>query len=111
MDKYTTPHSKPNPHENELLTVLIEEAAEVIMAGTKLQRFGRDDGYPGTERTNGQDLGREIGEFLELVDRVVACGLTTQGVINSGKILKAKKLETYLQTSANERFPFRGESS
>jgi len=97
-DRYVTPHSLPTPHERELLTILSEEAAEIIVAASKLQRFGREDGYPGTGRTNGGDLGAEIGDLEELVDRIVALGLTTRADIAAGKARKAKKLAVYLQT-------------
>jgi hypothetical protein len=98
--RYITPHDLPTPHERELLTILSEEAAEIIVAASKLQRFGRDDGYPGTVRTNGSDLGAEIGDLEELVDRIVAAGLTTRAAIAAGKAHKAKKLSVYLQTKA-----------
>lgn len=100
--KYITPHALPTPHQRELLTVLSEEAAEIIVAASKLQRFGRDDGYPGTDRTNGSDLGFEIGDLEEMVDRIVAAGLTTRELIAEGKAHKAKKLPLFLQTSSED---------
>ena len=98
-DRYLSSHDLPTSHQRELLTILSEEAAEIIVAASKLQRFGRDDGYPGTDRTNGSDLGAEIGDLEELVDRIVAAGLTTRDDIASGKVRKAKKLAVYLQTN------------
>jgi hypothetical protein len=98
--RYVSPHPLPSPHERELLQVLTEEASEVILAISKMQRFGRDDGYPGTDRTNGEDLGGEIGDLMELVDRVVAAGLTTREAIAAGKSRKAVKLAVYLQTDS-----------
>jgi len=100
-DRYVSPHPLPTPHQAELLTVLSEEAAEIVVAASKLKRFGRDDGYPGTTRTNGSDLGAEIGDLEELVDRIVRAGLTTREAIAAGKERKARKLAVYLQTSAS----------
>jgi len=99
--RYVTPHALPTPHERELLTVLMEEAAEIIVAASKLQRFGRDDGYPGTGRTNGYDLGAEIGDLEEMVDRLVAAKIISRLDISDGKVRKAKKLSVYLQTHEN----------
>jgi hypothetical protein len=100
LKRYVSPHPLPTAHQAELLTVLSEEAAEIIVAASKMARFGRDDGYPGTLRTNSNDLGLEIGDLLEVVDRIIAAGLTTRDYIESGKRRKALKLEVYLQTEA-----------
>ena len=97
--RYVSPHALPTPYERELLVILAEEAAEIIVAVSKLQRFGRDDGYPGTDRTNGRDLGFELGDLEELIDRVVAAGLVSRADIVAGKAQKAEKLSVYLQTS------------
>ena len=39
-----------------LLICLAEEAGEIIQACAKALRFGLDDGYPGTDRTNAGDI-------------------------------------------------------
>jgi len=54
--------------EQYLLICLAEEAAEVSLATSKVLRFGVSDGYPGTERTNGDDLAKEINDFLAIVN-------------------------------------------
>lgn len=48
MSRYISKHPKPTPYERELLTILMEEAAEVIVMASKILRFGAGDGYPGS---------------------------------------------------------------
>lgn len=42
-ERYVTSCELPSPYERELLTILIEECAEVQQRATKLLRFGRDE--------------------------------------------------------------------
>ena len=42
--------------KEHLLVCLAEEAGEIIQACAKALRFGLDDGYPGTDRTNAGDI-------------------------------------------------------
>ena len=53
--------------QEHLLTCIMEEAAEVQLAAAKALRFGLDDGYPGTDRTNRGDLGYEITDLMAVV--------------------------------------------
>ena len=43
-----------------LLACLAEECAEVAQAVGKALRFGLDDGYPGTDRKNADDIAKEL---------------------------------------------------
>lgn len=51
-----------------LLTCLAEEAGEVVQAVTKALRFGLKDGYPGTDRTNEQDIQDEFAQLLAVME-------------------------------------------
>lgn len=51
-----------------LLTCISEECAEVQQAVAKAQRFGLDDGYPGTDRTNRGDLEKEITDLFAVLE-------------------------------------------
>lgn len=51
-----------------LLACLAEECSEVAKAAMKAQRFGVADGYPGTDRTNGGDIAKELNELLAIVE-------------------------------------------
>jgi NTP pyrophosphatase (non-canonical NTP hydrolase) len=50
--------------QEHLLTCLAEEAGEIVQAVTKALRFGLDDGYPGTDRTNKMDIQIEIRQLI-----------------------------------------------
>lgn len=52
---------------DELLTLLIEECAEVIQAATKIQRFGWDRHQP-YYGENREVLAHEIGDVLGVID-------------------------------------------
>ncbi len=52
---------------DEILVVVIEEAAEVIKAATKIQRFGWDRNQPGYG-INNEVLAMEIGDLLGAID-------------------------------------------
>lgn len=61
----------------------------MIQAATKAQRFGLDDGYPGTDRTNRQDLVNEsndlIGALEHLSEREELQGLFDRKMIDAKK--------------------------
>ena len=50
-----------------LLVCLSEECSEIIQAINKGQRFGLEDGYPGTPRTNIGDIIRELNDLEGVV--------------------------------------------
>ena len=57
-----------------LLACLAEEAAEVGLAIGKALRFGLTDGYPGTERTNADDIARELNDLFAVAEMLEDCG-------------------------------------
>lgn len=50
-----------------LLTCLNEECSEVQQALSKALRFGMQDGYPNTERTNEGDLITELNDLMAVL--------------------------------------------
>ena len=57
----------------DYLPLVVEEAAEVIQSITKIQRFGPDRRYPNgphADETNTEALEMEIGDLLEVIDRL-----------------------------------------
>jgi len=45
-DKFITPCELPTEYEREVLTILMEECAEVIQRASKALRFGLDEVQP-----------------------------------------------------------------
>lgn len=64
--------------KEHLLVCLIEECAEIQQAASKALRFGLDDGYPGSDTTNSQDMGREITDLIAVIDLCREHGMALQ---------------------------------
>ena len=78
------------------LEVLAEEAAEVIQRKCKISRFGLFDVYPGEDGMSNQHLlEREIGDFLAMVEILVANGTVGRPGIEAGRKRKLIKLEKW----------------
>lgn len=95
--RYVTPHSPPEGALRELLVILGEEAAEIVVAASKALRFGLDDGYPGTERTNRDDLTREVGDLLAVVTELQRFNLFPQVEMDDARRRKVAKLRRFMQ--------------
>jgi len=94
---------KPNgipltDYERELLTILAEEAAEVIQAATKLIRFGKEN-HPDTGKSNSEMLGLELGDLIYVADLVIDADLTQMRAIDDGRQRKLERLAHYMQSS------------
>lgn len=94
------PHTQPSKAEAERLHMLAEEAGEIVQACMKILRHGYHSFHPG--RPNGTNLGdleREIGNFQELVEDMVAAGDLMSTGIAMGRDDKRtnKKRYTYCQ--------------
>lgn len=80
----------------EILTILQEECAEVIVDISKCFRFGPDQCMMDTDETNIQRLQKELGDVQALVDLLVKknIGVTKAG-INTAKQHKLNKLKIW----------------
>ncbi len=97
MEKFVTPGELPSAYEREVLTILMEEAAEVQQRASKILRFGRDEVQPGQDLTNKVRLSGEVGDFLALVDEAKAAGLLDVDTITEAVRLKRVKLRIFMQ--------------
>lgn len=55
-------------NEQHLLLILAEECAEVAQRATKAIRFGLDQKHPVEHWNNRQQLERELGDLMAMVD-------------------------------------------
>lgn len=93
--------------EDHLLLIVEEEAGEiaqaslrVAQAASKALRFGLDDGYPGTDRTNREDLVKEVNDLLGTLELLQEQGVELPGLFDRGAIdAKKAKVERYLNYS------------
>jgi NTP pyrophosphatase (non-canonical NTP hydrolase) len=85
-----------NDDTKEILTILQEECAEVIVEVSKCFRFGPDQMMEGLEVTNIQRLQKEIGDLQAMIELLVDnnVGVTTEG-LKLAKKEKFKKLKKW----------------
>lgn len=89
------------PYERELVMILQEECAEVIVAASKLLRFGKGDRYnDGVENT--KKLGLEIGDVLCMIRNTWKVGIITEKDIASGTARKDQRLNKFMQTKPDD---------
>ena len=78
---------------------LAEECAEVQQAIAKALRFGLCDGYPGTDRTNAEDIAAELDDLTAvaemLQDEAVLRKRNTEAVY--AKVLKVVRWMHYAE--------------
>ena len=76
---------------NEILDILQEECAEVIVAVSKIRRFGIDNTYKegGTQR---EHLVQELGDVTLLVELLKAHGVYTDQELHAAQVRKSQKL-------------------
>ncbi len=87
----------------EILTILQEESAEVIVEVSKCFRFGPDQLMEKTNLTNIQRLEKELGDLCAMIDLLVDkdIGVTHAG-ISSAKAAKFEKLKQYSNIRINK---------
>ena len=86
-----------NEDTREILIILQEECAEVIVEISKCFRFGPDQMMEGMDVTNIKRLQKELGDLQAMIELLVdnKVGVTTQGL----KEAKKAKFETLTQWS------------
>lgn len=109
-DHFVSPCVLPTPAEAEILTTLIEEAAEVIQRATKLLRFGRDEVQPGQQLSNCYRLSEEVGDFNAMVKIAEAAGLLNWHGIKDGEARKPVRFAKYRQHRPSQSLPTDGEA-
>jgi len=85
-----------NDDTKEILTILQEECAEVIVEVSKCFRFGPDQMMEGMDVTNMERLQKEIGDLQAMIELLVdnKVGVTTQG-LKEAKKAKFQKLKMW----------------
>jgi hypothetical protein len=80
-----------------LLTCINEESVEIAQIAMRLSqatckalRFGMDDGYPNTDRTNRLDLVREANDLIGALEGLMEAGVDLPGLFDR-KAIEAKK--------------------
>lgn len=87
--------TKLSEKEKEILDILQEECAEVIVAISKINRFGLDNIKPNKELTNRQHLAEEIGDLLAMVDLCYDNSLISYTEVEIARYKKIEKLKEW----------------
>ena len=92
-----------NDDTKEILTILQEECAEVIVEVSKCFRFGPDQMMEGVEVTNIQRLEKELGDLQAMIELLVDnnVGVSVQG-LKTAKKAKFEKLKHWSNLTINK---------
>lgn len=92
-----------NDDLREVLTILQEECAEVIVDVSKCMRFGPDQIMEGQELTNLQRLEKEIGDVQAMIEILedLKVGVTRVGIFEA-KMKKYEKLKQWSNIKFNK---------
>ncbi|WP_024341016.1 hypothetical protein [Bradyrhizobium japonicum] len=98
-DRFIPTDGRPlTPYEREILTILQEECAEVIVAASKLLRFGAGNTNPSTGESNVRELSLELGDLQKMLSIVGGTDLADASQIEAGYLRKGRRLSRFLQT-------------
>lgn len=92
-----------NNKEKEILDITQEECAEVIVAISKISRFGLDNIKPGKPKTNREHLAEELGDLQAMIDLCIKFNLVGSEQVSiaaDNKIAKLKKWSNIFSTEA-----------
>lgn len=100
-EKFVTPGDLPAPFEAEALTILMEEAFEILpFLGTRASkciRFGLGEVQPGQTETNAQRLAAECGDIIAVVELLIERGAIDGNLVQATTEAKRAKLQKFMQ--------------
>lgn len=79
----------------EILDILQEECAEVIVEISKCRRFGLESRHYKTDIMHKEMLGNEIADVLVMIDLLVDHGIIDNDMIDKAKQKKVDKLKIW----------------
>ena len=103
-DRFVPSDGRPlTPYEREILTILQEECAEVIVAASKLLRFGVGNTNPSTGKKNDEDLGLEVGDLQQMIDKIIFAEIVSRDHLIDGMVRKQDRLIQFMQHAPERR--------
>jgi NTP pyrophosphatase (non-canonical NTP hydrolase) len=79
----------------EILDITQEECAEVVVAVSKISRFGLDNYKPGKPKTNRQHLEEEVGDLLAMIDLMLEHNVIDIDSVELARVAKKEKLKLW----------------
>lgn len=84
-----------NKQQEEILTILQEECAELIQMVSKCRRFGIDEQHLKAQQPNRQRLTEEIGDVLAMINLCINNKIVNQTDVIVAQENKFKKLKEW----------------
>ena len=84
-----------NSVEKEVMDILQEECAEVVVAVSKISRFGLDNFKPGKPKTNREHLAEELGDLQAMIDLCIQFNLVGSEQVSIAADNKIAKLKQW----------------
>jgi len=84
-----------NPKQKEALDILQEECAEVVVAVSKISRFGLDNVKPGKPLTNRQHLAEELGDLQAMIELMYELDIVYPAEVAEHAKAKREKLKKW----------------
>ena len=82
-------------NQKEALDILQEECAEVIVAVSKISRFGLDNVKPGKPLTNRQHLAEELGDLQAMIELMYELDIVYPSEVRQYAEAKREKLKQW----------------
>ena len=87
--------ARMNPRTQEILDILQEECAEVIVEVSKCRRFGVDSKHYKTGELHGKMLEQELGDVLAMLKLLIEAGVVTESGLEQAAEKKLEKLKLW----------------
>lgn len=84
-----------DPKTKEILDITQEECAEVVVAVSKISRFGLDNYKPGKPKTNREHLEEEVGDLMAMIDLMVEHNIIDINSVDVARKAKKDKLKQW----------------
>jgi NTP pyrophosphatase (non-canonical NTP hydrolase) len=79
----------------EILDITQEECAEVVVAVSKISRFGIDNLKPGKPKTNREHLEEEVGDLMAMIDLMIEYKIIDINNVDIARAAKKDKLKQW----------------
>lgn len=84
-----------DPKTKEILDITQEECAEVVVAVSKISRFGIDNFKPGKPKTNREHLEEEVGDLMAMIDLMIEHKIIDINSVDVARKAKKDKLKQW----------------
>ena len=84
-----------DPKTKEILDITQEECAEVVVAVSKISRFGIDNFKPGKPKTNREHLEEEVGDLMAMIDLMFEHKIIDVNSVDVARKAKKDKLKQW----------------